>query len=191
LNRGLQDIIKALKIIEDKNIEFHVYGNLPEHSNISLNDLIKELKFINKPAILFHDSISPEDILKRTAFYDVGMAVEPGFCDNNKMALSNKIFTYLAGGIAIIFSDTPAKRQFYEQYQLGFIYKPGDYKTLATIISRLYLNAGLLNEQKLKSQFLFNTELNWENEQRIIIRKLEEIFNKDAIRTKVNAETFV
>ena len=49
-------------------------------------------------------------MIELAALYDVGLSLEPGFSENNRRALGNKIFTYLLAGIPVLMSDTPAQR---------------------------------------------------------------------------------
>jgi glycosyltransferase involved in cell wall biosynthesis len=64
--------------------------------------------------------------------YHVGLALEPGFCGNNEVALSNKAFTYILAGLAVVFTDTPGQRGLAKDLGLGgFLYSPGDIEKLA------------------------------------------------------------
>jgi hypothetical protein len=52
---------------------------------------------------------APSEMARLAAGYDIGLAVEPGCTTNNELLLSNKIFTYLLGGVPILLSRTPAQ----------------------------------------------------------------------------------
>jgi glycosyltransferase involved in cell wall biosynthesis len=175
-NRGIQDVIKAMKVLEKNDLELHVYGHLSPAVEKIFNELIISLDFKEAPKIYFKDSVSPDELLHLATSFDIGLAIEPGFCKNNEIALSNKIFTYLVGGNAIIFSSTPAQRHFFEQYEnIGFLYSPGDVDILAKHIAAYDCNRQLLNFHKKSSRELFLGELNWEEEQEILVKEVDKV----------------
>jgi hypothetical protein len=147
--------------------------------SIELSDLITDLKFNTPPKIYFKDPVAPDELLQIAATFDIGFATEPGFCVNNKIALSNKIFTYLVGGNAIIFSNTPAQKHFYDQYpDIGFIYNSHDTATLAELIRKYAENKFLLEEHKQNSKKLFLNDLNWDKEQETLLKRIKKELNQ-------------
>lgn len=177
-NRGVQDIIKAMKLLEDKEIELHLYGYLPQESKAVFDELIAALNFTGLSNIYFHNPVAEEELLKLAAGFDIGFAIEPGFCINNKIALSNKIFTYLFGGCAIVFSNTPAQAHFYNRNKnIGYIYDSNDITALAAIISTYYGNRQLLRAHQENSKKLFEDEMNWQSESKKIIGVIESVLN--------------
>ena len=178
VNRGVQDVIKAMKLLEDTELELHVYGYLPKESKSVFDNLVAGLKFSHTPRIYFHDPVPEKELLQLAANFDIGFAIEPGFCINNKIALSNKIFTYLFGGCAVVFSNTPAQSDFYNRYQnIGCIYDSNDVDALATILSRYYCNRELLYEHQANSKKLFEEEMNWQAESKKFFGVIESVLN--------------
>jgi glycosyltransferase involved in cell wall biosynthesis len=177
-NRGVQDIIKAIKLLEAKKIELHLYGFLPQDSMNTFDKLIEELNFAGSPNIYFHEPVPEEELLNLALGFDIGFAIEPGFCFNNKIALSNKIFTYLFGGCAIVFSNTPAQFDFYNRNKnIGCIYDCKDINALTTILSEYYCNRQFLREHQANSRRLFEEDMNWESESKKFIGVIESILN--------------
>ena len=98
--------------------------------------------------------------------FDIGLALEPAFSFNNEIALSNKLFTYLLSGLAIIASNTRAQTNFIEENSgIGKLYTIGDTDELANIILAFYENKLLLNSYKETAYHLAQTKYNWELEQ--------------------------
>lgn len=165
LNRGLQDVLSTLKILENERIELHLLGFLTDKTSIELDQIITDLQFNIKPEIYFHKQINPDQLPIFAAQFDVGLALEPGFCINNNAALSNKIFTYLQAGLAIAASDTTAQKQFISANpDLGFCYEKGNGQQLATILKRFLDEPDLLQKTKLAAYQAAQNELNWETE---------------------------
>lgn len=173
-NRGLQDVFGALKLVENLSIECHIYGKVYLHFREEYKGLLAKLDFTTPPSIFFHGTVSPNELLSVAAQYDIGLALEPGFCLNNRIALSNKIFTYLLGGNAIIFSETEAQARFYQEHpDVGFLYAPKDVKTLASIITNYYNNRELLREHRNNSKRLFESQFNWNLTQAAFLSEVE------------------
>ncbi len=175
LNRGLQDILSALKTLEKENIELHLLGFLADKTSIGFEKIITGLQFEKKPEIFFHKQINPDQLPIFAAQFDVGLALEPGFSINNNAALSNKIFTYLQAGLAIITSDTTAQKQFItENPTLGFCYEKGNGQQLATILKRFLEELDLLKRTKLAAYQAARNNLNWETESLKFLKVVEE-----------------
>ncbi len=176
LNRGLQDVLSALKILKKENIELHLLGFLADKTSIGFEEIITGLQFEKKPEIFFHKQINPDQLPIFAAQFDVGLALEPGFSINNNSALSNKIFTYLQAGLAIITSDTTAQKQFItENPTLGFCYEKGNGQQLATILKRFIIEPGLLLKTKQTAFYAARKNLNWETESLKFLKVVEEI----------------
>ena len=168
LNRGIELLMEALKILNNKSIQITLAGRC--------NDDIKE--FINKnydelnESIKYAGIIQPENLPAFASQFDVGMAIELDEPYNRNICLTNKIFTYLLAGNAMILSDTLMQTAFNDQFHVGEIYKGNDPKDLANKIT-LYLDTIKLNHQRKYNYQLAKNELNWEQES----KKLLDIIN--------------
>jgi len=169
-NRGLEDVIGALDILANDQIELHLLGN----SNNDIEDYFNSLKKNSKTKILFHKPIHSEEIFRFTSKFDIGLALEPGFCYNNKIALSNKLFSYLISGLAIIASDTAAQKDFLaENEEIGCVYSIGNVAELATKIDYFFKNRIYLRACQGMAAQLAVTKYNWENESKIFINNIK------------------
>lgn len=167
LSRGLQDVIGALKILENEKIEFYVLGFLSQIVKSELDQIINNLKFTNSPKIIFHSPIESTELIPFANKFDIGLATEPGFSINNDLALSNKIFTYIQSGLAIIASDTNAQREFLEEYpNMGMVYEKNNSESLAQAI-KIYADdrEQLMKHQQQARKYAKET-LNWEFEKK-------------------------
>ena len=160
-NRGLEDVIGALNILENDAIELHFLGNC---NSVSINHF-NSLVTYEKAQIFFHKPISSEEVFHFSSQFDIGLALEPGFCYNNKIALSNKLFSYLISGLTLIVSDTKAQKSFIEKNEgAGFVYQIGNAVELADKIDYLFQNRNILKDCKLKATQLAIDKYNWELE---------------------------
>ncbi len=175
LNRGVQDVMGALRQMADVPAEFHVLGHLTEHVRAGLDEYVHDLHFDVPPVIVFHPPIAPDRLIDFAAQFDVGMATEPGFSINNDFALSNKLFTYLNAGLAIVASDTRAQADFIAAYpQVGGVYPKGDHHRLSELLMNYVHHPEQLTAARQSARSLADSELNWETEQKAFIRLVQE-----------------
>ena len=164
LNRGIEDVLNALKLLEAEAVELHLLGHLDGAVKSTFANMLNQLAFTKPSVIIYHHPVNPEKITAFAMHFDIGLALEPGFSINNDSALSNKIFTYITAGLAIIASDTSAQTDFINNHaSIGKLYKKGDHIKLANIIKNYIDNPQLLQSAKQASHQL-NGTLNWENE---------------------------
>ena len=60
--------------------------------------------------IVPHEPAPPDAMVGLCADYDVGLSLERGPVLNRLLCLTNKAFTYILGGLAVAFTDTPGQR---------------------------------------------------------------------------------
>jgi hypothetical protein len=143
-NRGLQIVCEVLKELNDCNIHLTLAGNC---SKEMMDYFLNEMKGIESN-IHFAGIISPDDLPSFSSQFDVGLALEPAFSINNNLALSNKIFTYLLAGNAIILSETAMQKSFNDKYAVGQSFSIGDKATLKESIL-FYKNSSNLLQQRI------------------------------------------
>ena len=171
-NRGIDDIINALQLLDKNQFELHLLGAPQEGFIDKINSSGINVKF--------HNPIPPDELTDFAFQFDIGLALEPGFSINNNLALSNKLFTYMQAGLAIIASDTTAQQDFISKNsQIGSLYPKGDPKALATILLNYYQNRDELTNCKNQSLRLAHQQYNWENESQKFLSVVKETLLKN------------
>ncbi|WP_316811397.1 hypothetical protein [Pedobacter heparinus] len=174
-NRGIEEVLKALGTINHRKFELHLMGKL-QH-NISKGHFEK-LAGHTFYSLYFHDPIAPDDLTVFASQFDVGLALEPAFSFNNDMALSNKIFTYMQAGLAIIASNTTAQRILLQrQPEIGKVYEIGNVQSLSNILQHYAENTDEVYKARQASLHLAQTSLNWETEQ-LMFLNIIDTFNR-------------
>jgi len=170
-NRGLETVIEAINI-SGITMELHLLGKV----DINYKDKLLALNNTRERAsaiIHFHAPVPGDELFNITALYDIGIASEPGFSINNKIALSNKLFTYIQCGLAVMASNTIAQAWFMEQYpETGKSY--ADAGELAAILTAYHNNRELLYQTKKASYATGQTKLNWEIESEKFIKIVQQ-----------------
>jgi glycosyltransferase involved in cell wall biosynthesis len=130
-----------------------------------LRQLIGKLRFNEPPAIVFHPPVHPDDLVNFASAFDIGLATEPGFSPNNEQALSNKLFTYMNAGLAVLASDTPGQAEFMGGYpQVGKTYQRSDLASLCRAIVEYHKDRTGLEATRRAAYRLGRETLNWETE---------------------------
>ena len=163
-DRGIEIVIDVIKDLNNKNITLSIVGNC---TNEVLNSFKKRAgsAFDN---IKFLGVISSSQIPNVASKYDVGLALELNIPTNRDICLTNKIFTYLNSGIAIIFSETTMQQLFNKEYNCGKSFPLHDKEKLKECIL-YYMNKDNLVDQKNYNYCLAKKKLNWENESKKLL----------------------
>jgi glycosyltransferase involved in cell wall biosynthesis len=110
-------------------------------------------------------SAAPSEMERLAANYDVGLSCEPGHTANNRIALGNKLFSYLLGGVPVVMSDIPAHRRFAAEAGMSTcLYPVDDADALAAILDRLLCDPGRLTAARTEAFRLGRDRYNWERE---------------------------
>ena len=168
-NRGLECLFEALMLLNDKDISLTLIGRVKEDVEASYTmmagKIVGEVRFVG--------TVNPDELHTIANNHDVGLALEPGFSINNNLALSNKIFTYLLAGNAIIFSETTAQNKFNVETNAGCSFTPGNAEQLVECI-KMYKDPTKLIQQKKHNLLLAKNSFNWEKESEQLIEIISQ-----------------
>ncbi len=159
VNRGLEVLISALNILNDPRVHLTLAGRCDE----DMLQYIRNNAGQTMDNIHFAGIIQPEELPSFAAVFDVGMAIELAVPVNRDICLTNKIFTYLLAGNAVILSATAMQMAFNEMYKVGASFEVNNANELAERIKE-YQQPERLKAQRLHNYELAKRELNWEKE---------------------------
>jgi glycosyltransferase involved in cell wall biosynthesis len=130
--RGLEDVIRAASRLGEA-AELHLRGRLDAAYSAVLRDVQRD-----EPAALtlvHHDPAPPDDMVRLAQGYDVGLSCEEPSVFNRRVCLTNKIFTYLAAGVPVVMSRTPAQAALADDLgSAAATYECGDVEGLASAL---------------------------------------------------------
>jgi glycosyltransferase involved in cell wall biosynthesis len=171
-NRGIEDVINALILLKDQPFELHLLGYLSaEFQNSFIDKIIGKSTF----PIYFHEPIPSDEITAFASQFDIGLASENNIPLNRDICLTNKIFTYIQAGMAIVASDTTAQVDLLNEYPgIGKIYQKGNAQSLAVTLSYYHQNRKQLFEARKASLLLARQKLNWETESGSFLSTVEK-----------------
>ena len=87
--------------------------------------------------IVSHEPAAPDAMVDLCRGYDVGLSLEQGHVMNRALCLTNKAFTYMLAGLAVVLTSTPGHEPLILDLGAGALaYAPGDIETLAKGLGR-------------------------------------------------------
>jgi hypothetical protein len=138
-DRGLESAIRAIAQSTSRPFLF-LMGRISLDYQKILTGLANSLGIGNH--LVFLPLASPCAADTAALGFALGLASEPGFCPNNNMALSNKVFTFLGCARPVLASDTPAHVRL--QGDLGDalrLFRRDDEDDLARVMDEVFLDA--------------------------------------------------
>lgn len=162
--RGLEETIQAMGICHSSNLQLTIMGDCSAEMHGFLLSMAAK-NGVAKSQLIFIPPQPLDEIFRIANQHDIGLATEIGFSENNNICLSNKLFTYLLSGLAIIATKTPAQEQFFSQHpDVGYTFDVKNSKSLVKLLEKLLSDLPLLNSCKRASYDLAKNKFNWELE---------------------------
>lgn len=158
--RGLETVLQTLKMLNDKTFHLTLVGNYTNEVRQTFETLAGSMA----ENIHFVGVVEGDSIPQIASSMDIGLALEQNTPLNRDICLTNKIFTYLLAGNAIIFTDTNAQIKFQKEYEVGLVYYINNVEQCSVVLNAYKTDRKLLNLQREKNWQLANKTLNWERE---------------------------
>lgn len=163
-NRGLEILFNVLEQLNDKAIHVTIAGIVHNDLEMYIDNHTPPLK----NNIHFAGIIPPGELPSFAANFDAGLALELDEPNNRNICLTNKIFTYLLAGNAVILSATQAQLAFNHKYKIGNTFEVNNAADLKRCIIS-YKNILQLEKQRLHNYELARHTLNWESESKKLL----------------------
>ena len=159
--RGLEDFIRAAG-------HARVAGELHLRAGATQAHLDDFMRFSQAAAPLLalrlHELDSPDTMVRLARGYDLGLSGEEPTVLNRRLCLGNKIFTYLAAGVPVLLSGTPAQARLgHDLGNAAIVYAPGDVAGLAERLACLAGEPRLRREARLAARAAAVRRWHWEH----------------------------
>lgn len=172
-DRGIQDVITAFSSLIDIPIQLDLLGACNETDKEFFLSLVQNQ---DNHTINILSPCTEKELFKICAQHDIGLALERNKPLNRDICLTNKIFTYILSGNAILASSTSAQNDFITKYsQVGCIFPIGGSQKIADIIRCWWENPERLEETRRAAWELGHHELNWEKEKEKLMSIIEQV----------------
>jgi glycosyltransferase involved in cell wall biosynthesis len=171
--RGLEDVLTVLKKFPIDTFSITILGDLKIEMENYFRGLVVENNEV-KVDLKFLRPVDPDKIFEIASCFDIGLATEPVINENNDLIFTNKLFTYLLSGNAILFSATTAQEYFFNTHSnIGWIYPSGDIERLELVLRQIKNNPLDLLSFKQNARELAKQVYNWEIEQTKLMNHLQ------------------
>jgi len=168
-HRGLECAARAIGIARSRP---HLYlrgtpaaGFLERLSSIAAESGASDRLHVLAPA-------APSEMERLAASYDLGFVGETGFTTSRRIALTNKLFSYLLAGVPAVISDIPAHRALSAELEgTARMYRTDDARDLAAMLDGLLENPTALAGARERAFDLGQTRFNWDVE-RLVLQEL-------------------
>ena len=159
--RGLEDIVKAAALA-DIAIELNLRGQ----AQVGYLDLLRRSaeKEAKKLTIVHHPPAAPDEMVALAAAYDVGLCLERTTPRNRDLCLTNKAFTYLLAGLALVMTNTTGQRMLGQAVgEAAFLYVPDEIEALAAKLCSWANDSGSLLRAKRSAWQAAHNRWHWEH----------------------------
>lgn len=153
------------------NCNLRIYGKgnyLNQTKSIIYNSLLQYKIEIYSP-------LDPAELRSITAKAMIGITLFDNKALNQVHSLANRFFDYIMAGIPQICVDYPEYRALNETYQVAYLIKDTDSKTIADALNKL-LNDPVLYQELSLNCLNARKYLNWEQEEQELIRFYNTLF---------------
>jgi hypothetical protein len=104
------------------------------------------------------------------ATYDLGLCGEVGHTANRRIALCNKLFSYLLAGLPIALSDIPSHLAVADEMKGAVrLFKVDDAESLASVLDSFLCDPAGLAAARIAAFHLGQTRFNWETERSTLL----------------------
>lgn len=172
-NRGLETVVEAIGQSRSRPALF-LRGNPAPGYQQQLMKLAEKCGVSDR--LRFLPPAPPSEMVRLAAEFDVGIASEPGHSVNNRLALSNKMFTYMLAGIPALASDTTAQSDMaLEMSGTVSVYPQKHVQELARKMDDLLLSPNALANARHTAWHLGQQKFNWDIEQTCFLKLVESV----------------
>jgi len=175
IHRGLQIVLKAIKINSDKNLDLNLWIVGEGSYRKSLEELASTLKIESHVRFFGHRPFS--EMLELMAGSDV--AIIPHIrTDNNDASSPNKLYQYMYLNKPIISSDCTSLERIINETNTGFIYRNDSPEDLALLTEKLYKSRSLLDAIEGNGRRAVTEKYNWNIDKQRLMNVYNQLSEK-------------
>jgi glycosyltransferase involved in cell wall biosynthesis len=132
--RGLETFFAATQEIAT-SFEIHLRGRMAMNYAEDLHRLVPSQV---RERLFIHETVPNDELLSRISEHDIGLALERSERASRQLSITNKLFQYMQGGLAMIATDTRGQAEvFSAEPEIGVMIPNNDVKALADALMTL------------------------------------------------------
>lgn len=169
VGRGLEELISALPEVPGASVV--ILG--ATQAADALLEQAAALEVVDRLRIV--PPVAPDEVVGYAAAATIGVALTMPISLNNRLALSNKLFQYMAAGIPVVANDVAHVRAIVEGSGAGICVDPTDPKAIATALRQLIANPVAAAEMGRRGAAAIRDRYNWAQSERALLEVYERI----------------
>jgi glycosyltransferase involved in cell wall biosynthesis len=140
----------------------------------SLTSLARQCGVLDR--LHFLPPAAPAEMARLSAQHDLGLLGETGQTPNHRIALANKLFSFLLAGVPTLLSNIPAHRQIAGELGAAVrLYEVDDPASLASAMDHfLCARESVLADARRQAFTLGQRQFNWDREQGTLLAVVEK-----------------
>jgi glycosyltransferase involved in cell wall biosynthesis len=170
-NRGLEQLIECAPLLDERCVVAMVGGGEPRYASY-LRDRVRAAGVESRVRIL--PPVPPRDVVSYAREADLGLAPIINASLSYYLTLPNKLFEYIAAGLALVGSDFPEIGRLINGRHVGITCDPEDPAELAAAINSLVRDDAQREEMRQNAREA-GGELNWDRESADYLRIVSEM----------------
>jgi glycosyltransferase involved in cell wall biosynthesis len=175
LERGLQQILLSMSKAGKGKITLTIVGNCSTSRMGYLKKMIDDLGF-SEETVQFQGVLNLDNLFELASQHHIGIASEMVSNDNREICLTNKVFSYMLAGLAIIASSTIAQSSLFDQNKdIGFLFNLDKPEMIDDILNTYLQDLSLLRSHQNNSLMAGRNKYNWEIESATYISVLQKV----------------
>jgi len=172
-NRGLEEVVRAMALVRGARVRLELRGVWQSGYESRLRELARGCGLSND-VIIAHPPAAPDEMVRLAAEADIGLALEPGTTVNNDIAVSNKLYTYILAGNAVVASNTSGQsRAVADLTGAAVTYTAGAPESLAAALITWCTDREALQRARAEAWRLGERRFNWDVEKHEFLRVAE------------------
>lgn len=162
-HRGIEELIASVRHARGWELYLRGVGPLEEH--------LRHLGSCtaSKEHVRFLPAACPEDLVESLFEFDVGVVSYQPVTLNNRYCLPNKVYEYMAGGLALATSDLPELRTLISEEKNGVCFDPFSPESIAAVLNELSRSRPRLWQARWNSFQAARRTYNWQFESRKLL----------------------
>ncbi|MGE0702691.1 MAG: hypothetical protein AB7F99_02905 [Vicinamibacterales bacterium] len=177
-SRGLEDAVRAMGLLDDGEVELHLRGVWQAGYREQLTRVATHAG-VSRDRLVSHDPGDADEMVRLAAAFDVGLAIEPGTTPNSDILLSNKVFTYLLAGNAVVLTRTSGQQRLLPSIdRCAVACDAGDERALALLLKAWARDRHALEDARAASWEYGTRRYNWDSEKAIFLAQIDALFQE-------------
>lgn len=173
--RGVQDLLCAVAALREEGIDLQLDIVGDGRDADRLHALATSLS-LPPTDVIFHGRLAHSAALKVVSTADVGIVPHHAF-ESWNTTIPNKLFDYMAAGLAVITSDARPAARIVKRTAAGLVFRSGDAQSLADAI-RMLTNATTRRRFAEAGQLAVSTTYNWERDSQVLLDVVDALIAK-------------